>query len=484
MDIFEDFLKTEKKLDLYNKEVLGMKYWEFIRFGVLHEITIRKNNSSDMLAATRPKGLRVYLLNLKKIKNYLGICKIPKVDLLVISHPRRIKQGNKFYNIFIDPIVESLSSDYKCLTLEEPCWCGLTASKTSHFFPVGTKNIYFTDLYELLFLLKSSLFKVLHYKKYKKILSEINKILLLFDNKYDVDLHLTKKHFVDKIIYNYTMKKMWKKIVQKINPKAVLLHYFPTSFKVLLINICNELGIPTIELQHGIITYSDPAEHKTYDINDCFNVPKYLFAFGNKIVNKKFLTTESKNIKFVGFPFLEKKVKSNYELPLTLKKHEKYILFISQDMLGKELSKFASKLSELLKDKPEYKIIYKYHPNEGNIEYKCLNKENIISIKKYGEEIYKYQHFSCLQVGVFSTSLYEGLAFGLPTIILKNLKNANQTLETLSFIKKGVYAIERPEQVIEVLNHLEKPQKKDIESLWKNNSINNIRKQLKIILKH
>ena len=89
-----------------------------------------------------------------------------------------------------------------------------------------------------------------------------------------------------------------------------------------------------------------------------------------------------------------------------------------------------------------------------------------------------------MQVGVFSTSLYEGLAFGLPTIILKNLKNANQTLETLSFIKKGVYAIERPEQVIEVLNHLEKPQKKDIESLWKNNSINNIRKQLKIILKH
>ena len=42
-----------------------------------------------------------------------------------------------------------------------------------------------------------------------------------------------------------------------------------------IISICNEKGIPTIELQHGIITYSEPIEHKTFDINNCNDVNSF-----------------------------------------------------------------------------------------------------------------------------------------------------------------------------------------------------------------
>lgn len=485
MSLFEDFLKIEKENDFYDRKVLGIKYWEFIRFGVFHEILVRKTTASNLLLATKPKGIRAYLLSLKNIKKYLGFTKISKADLLIISHPRRVKQNNKFYNIFTDPVVEGLSDEYKCITLEEPCWCSLTASKTSHLFPVETKNIYFTDLYELSFLLKKKLFVLFHHNKYKQVLKEINDMLEFFNDRYNIDLNQTRSHFVDKIIYNLTMKEKWTKVIKKINPKAVILYYFPTTFKGIIINICNEMNIPTIELQHGVITRSDPPEHKTYDINNCFNVPKYLFAFGNKLVDRKFLTTREKNLKIVGFPFLEKKVNTKYNLPSQLKKNEKYILIVSQDVVGKEMSEFASELATLLQNQKEYKIIYKYHPNEVNLDYECLKKDNIITIKKFGEEIYKYQYFSLVQIGVYSTSLYEGLAFGLPTIILKKLRNANQTIETLSFMKQGIYTVETPLQAFKVINGtLEKPKTTDVEQLWKMNSINNIKQQIKKIVKH
>lgn len=485
MGLFEDFLKIEKEKGFYDREVLGIRYWELIRFGVFHEILVRKTDASNLLMATKPKGIRTYFLNLKNIKKYLGFAKISKADLLIISHPRRVKQNNKFYNIFTDPVVEGLSDEYKCVTLEEPCWCSLTASKTSHLFPIATQNIYFTDLYELSFLLKKKSFKLFHHRKYKQVLKEVDDMLGFFNDRYNINLESTRWHFIDKIIYNFTMKEKWTKIIKKINPKAVILYYFPTTFKGTIINICNEMNIPTIELQHGVITRSDPPEHKTYDINDCFNVPKYLFAFGNKLVDRKFLTTIEKNLKFVGFPFLEKKVNTKYELSAQLKANEKYILIVSQDIIGKEMSEFASELATLLQKQKEYKIIYKYHPNEVNLDYECLKKDNIITIKNIGEEIYKYQYFSLVQIGVYSTSLYEGLAFGLPTIILKDLMNASQTIETLSFMKKGVYAVETPLQAFKVINSkLEKPKISDVEQLWKTNSINNIKQQVKKIIKH
>lgn len=484
MGLFEDYLKVENDEHFYDKQVLGMKYWEFIRYAVYHEILTRKSGSMNLLKATTPKGLKAYILNPKYLKNYLGLSKIHKADLLIISHPRRTKQGDKFYNNFTDPIVDGISDEYKSVTLEEPCWCSLTASETSHLFPVATKNIYFTDLYELLFLLKKKIFKICHSKKNKQVLIEVDQMLDFFENRYNIDLQKSKSHFVDKIIYNYIMKSSWEKVIEKIKPKAVLLHYFPTSFKGIIVNICNEKNIPTIELQHGVITYSDPPEHKTFDVNKCFNVPKYLFAFGDKLVNRSYLTTKEEDIKCVGYPFFEQKLKESYELPPQLKENEKYILVISQDIVGKELSQFTSELADLLKDFKNYKIIYKYHPNELTVEYECLNKENIITLKKFGEDIYKYQYYSTIQIGSYSTSIYEGLAFGLPTIIVKSIKNSNQTIDTLSFMDKGVYPVDTPEEALGIiLGEPLQPKHTDVEQLWKSDSIENVKKQLKKIIK-
>ena len=484
MGLFEDYLKVEEEKKFYDRELLGIKYWDFIRYVLYNELSVRKNGIANLVDASKPKGLKIYMINPKFLRSYLGLSKIKKAEILMISHPRRIKQNDKFYNIFVDPVVEQLSDEYSMTTLEEPCWCSLVPSSTGHFFPVETKDIHFTDLYELLFLIKNKIFRLCHTKEYQQISVEVDNILNFFEERYDIKLDEAKEHLIDKLVYIYIMRDTWEKVIDKINPKAVMLHYFPTSFKTLIISICNEKNIPTIELQHGIITYSEPIEHKTYDVNNCNDVPKYLFSFGDIFVDSNYLTTKEENLKCVGYPFLEKKVKEQYEMPEQLQENEKYILISSQSMIGKQMSEFASRLADLLKERKEYKIIYKYHPNEIKEDYDCLKKDNIISVKNLGEEIYKYQKFSSVQIGAYSTSLYEGIAFGLPTIILEGFKNADETIETLSFMDKGVYIVNNPEQAKEVIETMiEKSTTSDIDRIWKSDSTENIKKQLRKIIK-
>lgn len=99
------------------------------------------------------------------------------------------------------------------------------------------------------------------------------------------------------------MKQNYFKILKKTNPKAVLINYWPTDFKTLVMDICNDLEIPTIELQHGTITFDDPIEHKCYDNNICKNVSDYFFSFGKVHTDANYLTTKPACLKEVGYPF-------------------------------------------------------------------------------------------------------------------------------------------------------------------------------------
>lgn len=484
MSVFEEFLKYEDSYNTYDKEVLGIQYWEFVRYAIFAEIKVRVNNMAHIVNVTRPKQLKKYVISVRNLKKYLGFAKIKSADILFVSHPRRILQNGKFENIYTDELEMYLSKDYSCVTVEEPCWETFVPADSGHMFPVKTSNILYIDFYELSFLFKSRIFQVTHKKEYKQIEKEVLETFQELEKIFNLNIDNLKKHIIEKIIYIYLMKDKYSKLIDSINPKIVIFNYWPTIFKTLLINICKEKKIPTVELQHGTITYDDPVEHKCHNIEKCYNICEYLLTFGEKHIDLNYLTTKKENIIEVGYPFLEKKAKQYYDLPEELESNNKYILIMSQTALGEQLSKFASELADLLRDMKEYKIIFKFHPNEINKNYSCLNKENIVQIKYKGSEIYKYQRFAEAQVGVYSTSIYEGLMFDLPTFILKNCVGAEETEKNLSYMKQGVYFINN---AFEVYNELKKgvlrPQEKDIDRLWKKNSLKNIDSFIKQILK-
>jgi hypothetical protein len=143
--------------------------------------------------------------------------------------------------------------------------------------------------------------------------------------------------------------------------------------------------------------------------------PDYLLVWGDIWKEPAYIPLPNDRIISTGYPYLDKK-KADYGSVNSTQQ----IIFLSQASIGDELSKIASKLS--LNDDINYDIIYKLHPNEyENWEdrYPRLLEADLRVIGENGPELYNLFAESSIQVGVYSTALFEGIAFGLSTYIYK-----------------------------------------------------------------
>ena len=105
---------------------------------------------------------------------------------------------------------------------------------------------------------------------------------------------------------------------------------------------------------------------------------------------------------------------------------EKQILFISQGVIGKYLSKLAYETTSNINDSQNFKFIYKLHPGEygtwkENYDYltRAVDElNNFTVIDKSEPPLYELFAESHYQIGAFSTAIYEGLAFNCKTFII------------------------------------------------------------------
>jgi len=476
MEAIDIFLRKEQEHNMFDKEVLGIKYWEYVRPFISCETNSIISNSSAMFSKNS-FFFKKYFLNIANIKKYF--LKNDKYDILVVSHPRRVEDKGKYKNNYIDFYIDYLKDKYKIIALEEPTWSSLGVSNKAHDFPLYTENIYLTDIHEQLFLLKKKIYKYFHFKKYKKILTEYKKTLDIVNSWYEYshDLITFEKFFVESIIRLDLDKKYIKKILKRTAPKVVMLHYMPSIFKQMLINECNKKNITTIEIQHGTITKIDPLVNKCLDVTKLQNDTKYIFSFGENQVSKYALSIKNiSNVVNIGFPFFEEKLHK-----IKVKK-KKYILIISQSTIGDSMAIFASQLADLLSNS-KYKIVFKYHPNEMSKDYGCLKKKNIIEIKKE-KTIYDIQNQSILQIGSYSTALYEGFAMKVPTLVVKTMFGSVETIDIFSNIKRGVYFIEKPEDVLKYIDKTDIiPMNRDINKMWQTNSVERLVKEVDKIMR-
>ena len=469
-NIINSILEFEEKNKISKREVLGLKYWSLIRTFVLNDlITEIKGISYLCDAKQKRKKLNFYIL-----KKSIFTSKDYNKDIMLITDTRRILQEGKYESIFTDELEKILNKKYSTITLEEPSWVDKNPIRFSHPTPAKTENLKYVDLYEIKALILKKLFKVFKKRKTNLINKEIDSLFSLMEKEYDVDLSKIRKQYAEDLIYFITMRKTYTKLIKKINPKCVCIYFRGFKFKALATSILNELNIKVIEMQHGTMVEDDPIARKSFFYEDWISKPDYLFAFGEKQVNEKNLIYKHSNIKYIGNLFLEKKLHQEYEYPNEYETGKKYIIIISQSVIGKYLSDFAVELSKKLEKFDEYIIVFKYHPNEAGRYYTNLERKNIIQIRDSKKEIYQYQKYAYAQIGVFSTALYEGISFGLPTFVLDNPIGTNGTIKMLKYFKKGVYLEKNIDQIVNLLKtNLEKPEKDDIELLWKSNAKEN-----------
>jgi len=459
--ITEAFLQMEDELDLFNQQIDGVYFWERIRFSLHREILKRAGvigQAHTRLERTIVNRGRSALRSLKNAfaKNpYLA----PKSEVLFLGSGRRkLRSDGKWWDIYCDPIIDHLDRSYVYFE---------SAYLNSHLTPAKTDNIRYLDL-PLYLAAARRKFNLVRFSLTTSERKLLNNIRERITDQFNVMIDLEEMVKQDLLIRKSVLP-VYRALLKKVSPKLafVVCSYGRETF----IEACKSMEIPVVELQHGVINlgYSFPGPKRTKR-----TFPDYLFAFGDFWKEGTEFPISRDRIYSVGYPYLEDEAKRYAGLE---KKNQ--IVFISQGTVGKEMSKVAVELSQK-RDFP-LKIVYKLHPGEyarWRKEYPWLVKSGIQVIDDDSIPLYQLFAESKVQVGVNSTAIFEGLNFGLQTILL-DLPG----VEYMEHLIKGQVArvVASPEELAEKILEGGVPQIQT-ERFFKPGSLNNIKQAMDELL--
>ncbi|MHA1853432.1 MAG: hypothetical protein ACTSUF_07960 [Candidatus Heimdallarchaeaceae archaeon] len=465
--LYNAFLEMEETFDLFSKEINGVLFWERIRFNIFQII------AKAVLYKTIPERdslsskVKNYLL---KVKNYLVTLVridrnpffVKQKDIIFFTNSRRkLGDNNKWWDLYTDYFVDLLP--YSSFNLEKDF-------EFRYYAPTQTKNVRYFTFIEMIARFQKALKikRVTFTEDEKEFLEVLSREIF---NKFKVKIDLVE------YVYGVLLKRelylpLFKRLLRKIKPKLaiVVCSYGKETF----IEACRNLNIIVVELQHGVITkyhvgysFERPNARKTL-------FPDYFLSFGQYWKESINYPIPKNKIINVGFPALEK-LKMQYKN--TVKR--KQIVFVSQLTIGKQLSKFAVELHKT--PNFPYHIVYKLHPTETSTwkqKYPELLESGIEVIDHTGKDLYQLFAESEIQIGVYSTAIFEGLCFNLKTFLLDI-----PGIEYMEDLLKWQFA-HKISSVKELIKHIEAPQTKslDTEVFFKSNAVTNIIKTIEQLI--
>ena len=266
--------------------------------------------------------------------------------------------------------------------------------------------------------------------KDKLLISNLNKdIKEYFNIDFDIEIF-----FIEAIqrykIYYY----LYTKLFQKLSPKElyVVISYAHGD----LIKAAKDLNIITKEIQHGTFSqyhlgYSFPEQKIELDY-----FPDQLLVWNEYWKDMIKLPISNKNTLVYPFQYLESQ-KNNYQ---KYKRNDNQMVVLSQGAIGEKMANVILENITLFKN---YQIKYKLHPGEYDrwksypSLVKLSNLENVEIIKDIN--LYELFSKSSIQIGVFSTAIYEGVEFGCKTILidLPGIEYMDKFIEFYSLEKDG-----------------------------------------------
>lgn len=475
------FLEIEKKYNLYSLTAGGVNYWMYYRFAFWINVICKQK-----LGVSEKHNKKVYNLTGRFLALYkLLYCSLTKTnrkiknrDVCFIAHERRVKTKGFYECIYTEEIARQYNG---AVTLEKPYGY-------EHLLPIKEQDIIYLDNVLVAGHLYGSFHKYLKTKKYKTLKQEVskqldgalNEIRNAYECLFSLDTICNK--IVDIILETQIERKKCEQLLQRLQPKLIVevVHY--SKLCMVMNELSKQRGIQTVELQHGTIS----SEHLPYQYNsdiELAQLPTYVFTFSEYWSHVIKMPIDTDKIIAVGYPFFEKKKASvkTESIKLLEKARKKTILFISQWTIGQQLSQLAAELRNRL-PKEDYDIIYKLHPGEFSIwrkKYVELAGSDVLVIGENDIGIYECFAISDVQVGVYSTAIYEGLGFGLTTYIY-NTSYAD-TMKLLT--EYG--AAKRVDSVDDLANDIlyDTGNVKNIsELIWKTNAFQNICNELDRLL--
>ena len=396
--IVKNFTNFELDNNLFDKKISSLKFWSYVRFSIFwsyylgdhsDEIHIQKVS----LYLKYMKGFFQSFANFYRIwnKNY---------DFIFINTSRRThKLDNRDVDIYTYPIIKYLNDKYNILLLD------ISKFSKSDDYPCDFIPMRFSQVFFRIFR-----FFYRFNKKEKIYLNALeNNLNELFKMQVNASRVIRSEIIRHKIEF-----KLYKIIFQILSPK--ILFYTNNGVMAGIIEAANELGIKTVELQHGGISHLHIAYNSEYFLPK--TTPNFVFSFGEYWHDA--IKFGSKKLS-IGFPYMELTEKS---LPQNISRDKKSILVISNGKLGRLALVDITK--EILSSCKTYKVYYKLKPSEYNnwkeIYPKSFqNKSNLFIIDNNSKPLNYFYKKAAYLIGSGSTCIYEGLANDMIVFAIKSL---------------------------------------------------------------
>lgn len=461
-EFISSFIEFEKKNSLFSIEVRGHSFWDCIRYGT-HKSFI--NFKPDYVV--RPKKYGNKLCEFSRMlgtafRNHMLLKE--QYDVVVLSYDRRSRlAGVGDVNIHIYPVIKQLSSKYRVLLLE-PAPLEIPVDKLYPCSVVRTRPYRFVD--------KLKAYFVRYTPEEREIFGRIGRAL---EDRFNVKLDI-EKMARNNFSYYLQEYERYRRMLRKISPKAVI--FCDSGNRRAVIAAAKSLNIKTIDMQHSLVSGLNVLYNYPRGINydHVKTLPDCIFTYG-PYWNEEF-KLPVKTVS-VGWPFLENKIR---ELDGTARSGED-IIIITGSYSKKEFIDMALKLSELLPDRTIYfKLrIEDYEGWRDRYPAELQARKNIKIIGDKGQSLHEYFPRCRYQVGINSTGIYEGMAFGLTTFIMKT--GWYREMEKLYNNGHAFLVSSADEMAEKIKSNARARSPLNKEDVFKSNSLQNIEEAMRDIIK-
>ena len=409
-DVAPAFLELEERLGLWDLHAYGRAYWHQIRYAVAGLLKQALGVAEERQRTFRDRSLRSWLTALPpsyfpaaaRRANWFAL---DQADILVINHPRHVRSGADWVCPYTAPLLSGL---------EHRHWVLEDVHQGVHAHPQSAPRVRYLEwpvlLAQVWFLLRHG---IAGGRLNRSERADVGDWLAEMQRTFGAapSLEAALRRTRAGVREMVALESLYSRLLDRVRPKLVIV-VVGYSYRCLpLVAIARERGIPVAELQHGNMG----ATHVAYNFAAGRRPPAFpdwLLTFGDwwRDITPG-LPLPREQCPAIGFAWLDQ-----HRARTQPTRASKTALFISQPSIGAELGRWAIDVARQL---PDWTIRYKLHPGEtlGWRERYPWLADAPFEVVDTPSNIYDEFTRADLVVGVYSTAVFEALAFGLPLLI-------------------------------------------------------------------
>ena len=379
LEFWDRFRKAEDKARVFEIKTIGFYLYPMLRTRLYYQLAQELGIFSDPHPNAEPKEVQ------EALESIIGL--LPKSKTIVIPFVRKV--GG--VDVYTQSVLDELGSSAQVLEVANP----------SDQLDLERIKSYAHKKYE------SVVYELMLKEKVRDVRDRWAVMAKVFEEELGVSLGKFAD-FPNWLVRRYISECMaFKEFFESQDVKQlILVNAYSNQSAVVG---AKQAGVEVTEIQHGFISEYHPAY--SYPNKRIQSAPDRLLVWG-KFWSKAAQFPKGMKVRVLGpskqFVSQRTQVEGNTRLPGS-------ILFSSQGALGQALFEEAIVWAKL---KPESKITFRLHPNEDLASYESQEIPTNLKLSHktpgFLDVLGEHEYL----VGGFSTTLYEGLAFGLKVIVL------------------------------------------------------------------